>query len=358
VRIYVDCTHVWRRVTGLERVTLQQFSREALAPLDVVPVNASRVSEMVLKQNLGLPVHLARTPSSLLLCPGFPPTPLLHLFKRRVIPFVHDVFLLTRRFDLNWRAKAYLSWSFALAVRGFPRFLVNSMDTAARLAGYCRKDAEIVVYRPHVANHFELSAMERERRPHAGDSARLVALGTVEPRKNFVAAARIVEALRQKGFPGATLEVIGRHGWGDDWRRLSAMPGVVLHGYRPDREAAAILNGADALICTSYDEGLGLPLLEAQYAGLPVVAPDQPVFREVLDGSGLFIDPQRPCAAADAIAGLMSNPDWRVRSAALAGQNLRRWNTAAAADRRRVIAWLSTLAGRDDRASERLRTAV
>jgi glycosyltransferase involved in cell wall biosynthesis len=345
VRVFVDYTHVWRRVTGLERVTLEQFSREALAPLDVVPIGASRVSEMVLKQNLGLPVRLARAPSSLLLCPGFPPTPLLHLFRGRVIPFIHDVFLLTRRADLNWRAKAYLSWPFALAVHGLPRFLVNSMDTADRLARHSRGDAEIVVYRPHIGNHFELGAADRPERPCHSRNIRLVALGTVEPRKNLVAAARIVQALRQKGFAGATLEVIGRRGWGDDWERLSAMPGVVLHGYRPDEEAAEILNGADALICTSYDEGLGLPLLEAQYAGLPIIAPDQSVFREVLDRSGLFVDPSKP-------------PDWRARSAALAAQNLRRWNDAAASDRRRVIAWLSTLAGSDDRAAERLQTAV
>ena len=52
-----------------------------------------------------------------------------------------------------------------------------------------------------------------------------------------------------------------------------------------------VLEAADVYLCTSHDEGLGLPLLEAQFAGLPIVAPDKPVFREVLAGSGTFIDP-------------------------------------------------------------------
>ena len=98
--------------------------------------------------------------------------------------------------------------------------------------------------------------------------------------------------------PDATLEVIGRRGWGDDWDVLSTTPGVILHGFQPDNDATAILARADILICTSHEEGLGLPLLEAQYAGLPVVAPDQPVFREVLDRSGVFIDTRDPRALA------------------------------------------------------------
>jgi glycosyltransferase involved in cell wall biosynthesis len=357
MRIYVDHTHVWRRVTGLERVTLQQFSKDALAPLDVVPVEAARLSEMVLMQNIGLPVHLARAPSSLLLCPGFPPTPLLHLFKGRVIPFIHDVFLLSRRADLNWRAKAYLSWPFGLAVRGLSRFLVNSADTAAKLARYCQDDAEIIVYRPRVDNHFGLNATERAARPQRPQRLRFVALGTVEPRKNLVAAGKIIGALREQGIE-ATLEVIGRRGWGDDWQRLSAMPGVVLHGYQPDRNAAAILDAADALICTSHEEGLGLPLLEAQFAGLPIIAPDQPVFREVLDRSGLFVDPSQPHVAAEAIAGFLTAADWRARAAALAAQNLQRWNEMAASDRGRVIERLSALGRRNGAAAETLKTAA
>ena len=279
-----------RPITGLERITQQLFSVEALAPLDAVPVRASRMSDMLLTQSFGLAGCLMRSPSSLLLCPGFPPTPLLHAFGGRVIPYIHDVFLLSRRADLNWRAKAYMAWPFDLAVRRLPR-PGNSFDTATKLAAYCRPDADIIFYRPAARNNFRLDVGGRMAWPDSVTALRLVALGTVEPRKNLVAAGRIVGALRQRGNAGATLEVIGRRGWGDDWASLSAMPGVVLHGYQPDREVTAILTRADALISTSHEEGLGLPLLEAQYAGLPIIAPDQPVFREVLDRSGIFVGP-------------------------------------------------------------------
>jgi glycosyltransferase involved in cell wall biosynthesis len=168
----------------------------------------------------------------------------------------------------------------------------------------------------------------------------------VEPRKNFVAAAKITSALRAQGFPGATLDIVGRQGWGDDWRTLEAFPGVTLHGYQPSGHVRQLLHDADIFICTSHDEGLGLPLLEAQYGGLPIVAPDAAIFHEVLDASGIFVDPADPAATAVKIAAMLSHRQWRSGYAALAAQNLERWNTLAAADRDAVIGLIAELAGR------------
>lgn len=341
MRVYVDQTHLWRHVTGIERITMQLFSTEALAPLEVVPVRAEGMADMLLTQAFGLPARLVRSPSALLLCPGFPPSPLLQAFPGRVIPYIHDVFLLSRRQDLNWRAKTYMAWPFDVAVRRLPRFMVNSADTATKLRAYCRDDAEITVYRPAVRNNFGLSVGARATRPPG--ALRLVAIGTVEPRKNLAAAGRILGALRAQGFPDATLDVIGRRGWGDDWDALAAMPGVVLHGYQPDEHVTTILDSADALISTSHEEGLGLPLLEAQYGGLPIIAPDQAVFREVLDGSGIFVDPAAPHRAATAIASAFAGADWRAVFVARAASNLARWNNLAAADHGRVIDMLVEL---------------
>ena len=353
--IYVDHTHLGRHVTGLERITLELFSRAALAPLDVVPITAQGTRQMVAKQTFELPMRLAAS-ASILLCPGFPPSPLLRPFASRVLPYIHDVFLLSRPADLNRRARLYMAAPFKLALHRYPRFLVNSSDTGQKLAAHCRRDATITLYRPPVRNVFDLESNGRaDRDPQ---SLRLVALGTVEPRKNFVAAARIVAALRARGFPGATLDIVGRKGWGEDWGMLEAFPGVTLHGYQPRGRVQQLLGDADVFICTSHDEGLGLPLLEAQYGGLPVVAPDAAIFHEVLGASGIFVDPSDPVAAADRIETVLSGSQWRARYVALASQNLLRWNALAAADRDAVISLIAGLAGRsiNNAGSARLRS--
>jgi glycosyltransferase involved in cell wall biosynthesis len=340
--IYVDHTHLGRHVTGLERITLELFSPVALAPLEIIPVTAKGTRQMVTTQTFGLPMRLAAS-SSILLCPGFPPSPLLRPFAAHVLPYIHDIFLLSRPADLSRRARLYMAAPFRLALRHYPRFLANSSDTRRKLAAHCRPDAAITLYRPPVRNVFDLDSKLRAER--ASRPLRLVALGTVEPRKNFVAAARITGALRAQGFSGATLDIVGRPGWGEDWQMLKALPGVTLHGYQSGERVRQLLDDADLFICTSHDEGLGLPLLEAQYGGLPIIAPDAAIFREVLGASGIFVDPADPAAAAARIAAALSQPQWRPHHVALAAQNLRRWNTLASADRDAVIGLIATLAG-------------
>jgi glycosyltransferase involved in cell wall biosynthesis len=191
---------------------------------------------------------------------------------------------------------------------------------------------------------FGLDPEQRGERSAQPQPLRLIALGTVEPRKNFRAAAKILDALRMQGFPEATLDIVGRPGWGDDWQALESQPGVTLHGYQSADRVNQLLDAADLFICTSHDEGLGLPLLEAQYAGLPIIAPDAPIFREVLGESGIHIDTVDPASAAARIAAALSNEDWRARYVALAVRNLARWNDLARGDRENVIDLIARLA--------------
>jgi glycosyltransferase involved in cell wall biosynthesis len=262
------------------------------------------------------------------------------------VPYVHDCFLLTRPQDLSRRAALYMVPAFRRAVTTLPWFLVNSRTTATELAAFCRPDAEITLYRPEVRDVFAIGTeaaarAAAARRVTRGGRLDLVALGTVEPRKNLVAAAAITEALRVRHGWDARLHVVGRPGWGDEMDRLKDRPGVVLHGYRGPDEVRDLLAAAHLFLSTSHDEGLGLPLLEAQYAGLPVIAPDKPVFREVLDTSGLFVDPADPAAAAEAIDRSVVRSDVFIAAAAAAMANVARWNAAARGDRERLIERLS-----------------
>jgi glycosyltransferase involved in cell wall biosynthesis len=342
-RILVDHTHCGRHVTGLERITLELFSREALAPLDVEIVGSSGLGDMTYKQQAWMPIQLLRDPKALLLCPGFPPSIPASLFGDRVLPYIHDMFLLNRRQDLNARARLYMVPAFRRAVTRLPHFLVNSETTRTELRAYARPDAQIELYRPAVRNVFGLTDHGRAERDTVTLAPRLVALGTLEPRKNLQAAGRILEAMRVQGFSDARLDIVGRSGWGPDEQRLAETPGVTLHGYQPIERVREIVGAADALICTSHDEGLGLPLLEAQYAGLAVIAPDRPVFHEVLGASGTFINPRYPAEAAGRIGAMFATPNWRRAAVASAAENLDRWLHLAAKDHGEVLEFIARL---------------
>jgi glycosyltransferase involved in cell wall biosynthesis len=346
-RVMIDRTHMGRRRSGIERITDELFSAQALAPLrvDAAECSGSRAA-MILHQMALNPLAAARDPAVPWIFPGYPPSPLFCRWRDRAVLFVHDLFLLNRRQDLNRSARLYMTYPFRIAIRRLRHFLVLSATTAAHLQQHVSADANLLLYRPRVSNVFGVRPRpERGSERHARPLV-LGSIGTIEPRKNLLAGARICQTLSRVLARPVEFHVIGRPGWGDDVAVLSRLDHVRLHGFLSDQEARSVIESFDLFLCTSHDEGLGLPLLEAQYAGLPVIAPDQEVFWEALGTSGTYIDPADPERAAATIADLLQDPDWRARAARAAAVNIARWNAQADRDRGNVIALLIELSER------------
>jgi glycosyltransferase involved in cell wall biosynthesis len=232
---------------------------------------------------------------------------------------------------------------FKIAVAHFRYFFVNSLTTGRELTSVVRPEARIMPFRPPASNVFGLSPDRPARQKEEREPIIVGALGTVEPRKNFLAAADIIRALGERLNRPVEFHIIGRPGWGTDHDRLATMPHVRLRGFVADAEIPEAVAKWDAALCSSHSEGLGLPLLELQYAGLPIIAPDQPIFHEVLGASGTYIRPGKPHEAAARISDLFISPNWRGHYAELGKENIARWNVLAQQDRSHSIAFLSDL---------------
>ena len=114
-----------------------------------------------------------------------------------------------------------------------------------------------------------------------------VMLGTIEPRKNHLLMLRLWERLAGRlGDAAPTLVVIGQRGW--ECENVLALLGRSVAGGRvielarcPDAQLCTYLRHARALLFPSFVEGYGLPLVEALALGVPVLASDLAVLREV-----------------------------------------------------------------------------
>ena len=297
----------------------------------------------LLKQWLGLLTVAWSNREAKLLFPGFPPgIPISLLFGRRAIPYIHDLFLLTRPDDLNLKAKLYMRPSFKYAIRNLNVFFVNSQKTEDDLRAFCKSSAKIIKFRPVVENCFDFNFVQRPSPKTLGGPLKLLMLGTLEPRKNYQYALWLHRTLREKWGNDAELHIVGREGWGVDVKRLAEEPNVHYHGYLEKDDIRALAENCNAYLSTSHDEGLGLPLLEMQYSGLPVIAVDIPVFKEVLNGSGLLIPQGDVAGAADAIVDYFTNVYDETTCPARALENIEHWNRVAEADRRSVIEYLSS----------------
>lgn len=140
-------------------------------------------------------------------------------------------------------------------------------------------------------------------------------VGTLEPRKNLT---RLIAAYRaalaeEPNLP--QLVLIGGRGWGDDLD-LSGLPPhqVVTTGHLPWDTLRAVVAGSRGLLFPSLDEGFGLPPLEALACGVPVLASDIPVLREVLGSQAAFVDPLDVPAIAHGITELAHSPVGSIES--------------------------------------------
>ena len=99
------------------------------------------------------------------------------------------------------------------------------------------------------------------------------------------------------------------------------------------------------LVLPSFDEGFGLPVLEAMTLGVPVVAANRGSLPEVLGGAGILVDPDDHDGLATAIRTVLRDPVARGRMthAGLARARAYSWEVSA---RRLYEAYVEALARR------------
>jgi glycosyltransferase involved in cell wall biosynthesis len=139
----------------------------------------------------------------------------------------------------------------------------------------------------------------------AGADRYVLALGTIEPRKNLTTLVRAFDRIADTD-PDMRLVLAGPPGW-DAARVQSAIDAsrartrIVQTGFVADRDRADLLAGASVFAYPSVYEGFGFPPLEAMQCGVPVVAGDAGALPEILGDAAVLVAPTDVDPLADAI---------------------------------------------------------
>jgi len=125
-----------------------------------------------------------------------------------------------------------------------------------------------------------------------------VALSTIQPRKNHILLLRLWRYLIEElGDASPRLVLIGRRGWkfdpeADLLDRCERMREFVIEReHCEDAELSTWLRHARALLFPTFCEGYGMPLVEALGLGVPVIASDLAVFREIAGAVPDYLHP-------------------------------------------------------------------
>jgi glycosyltransferase involved in cell wall biosynthesis len=140
---------------------------------------------------------------------------------------------------------------------------------------------------------------------------------TLEGRKNVGGLLDAYERLMARGkhhLPelvlagGATEEARA-------WLERIARPPLAGHvrhiGYVDPANRQALYGGARLLVMPSFEEGFGIPVLEAMTCGVPVVAANRGALPEVLGDAGPLVNPDEPDEIAGAMARLLDDDSYR-----------------------------------------------
>lgn len=179
----------------------------------------------------------------------------------------------------------------------------NSGDTDARVRRLAERQGwPVTDFLVHMPRLERLSRPPRPLRPEVTaylDDPRpfFTVIGTIEPRKNHLLLLNIWRQFAAEGIDMPRLCIIGKRGWENEnivdmLDRCEAIREYVREfGTLDDHEVQHLMRHAKALLFPSFIEGLGVPLLEAAALGVPCIASDIPVFREVAPPDTVFLDP-------------------------------------------------------------------
>lgn len=254
---------------------------------------------------------------------------------------VHDVGFLRFPESHTRSQRLYLDVSTRYAVRRATRLIAVSHATARDLLTAYRADParlrvihEAGALQAVAANPVSDAAIRTRYglgHPYA------LFIGTLQPRKNLLRIAQSYARLRAAGHRDFDLVLAGAPGWKSapllaSIAALGLADTIHLPGYLPPDDAASLLRGALFFCYPTLHEGFGLPVLEAQQAGVAVLTSNNSSLPEIAGEAALLVDPNDVDAIAAAMLRLSSDEALRARLIAAGHENVKRfsWQKAAA----------------------------
>ncbi len=195
----------------------------------------------------------------------------------------------------------------AYSTRHAQRILtISEHSKDAIIHAYHIQNERVVVTYPGVTMQQATSRESDVKKKYALPERYILAVGTLQPRKNYV---RLIEAfaILTSSLPDVRLVIVGKKGWLyqeilDAPKKFGIADRVMFLHDVTDIELPVLYANAQCFVLVSLYEGFGFPVLEAMHAKCPVVASDVSSLPEVVGDAGILVDPENVRSIAEGIA--------------------------------------------------------
>jgi glycosyltransferase involved in cell wall biosynthesis len=265
-----------------------------------------------------LVAELRRRPVDLLhvqyTAPPFVPCP--------VIPTIHDLAFEHLPETFKRRSWMQLRLTVRRTARRAAHILTVSEFSRRDIIETYRIAGERITVTPEAAPEgfapADRGAIERVRARYQIEGDYILAVGSIQPRKNLTRLlAAYSDLLRRRTHAKLPrLVLVGKRAWLYEEtlrtvNRLNLTGHVTFTGYVEERDLPPLYSGALCFVYPSYFEGFGLPPLEAMKCGAPVITGDRSSLPEVVGEAGLMVDPFDTEALAEAIRRVLDDAGLR-----------------------------------------------
>lgn len=227
---------------------------------------------------------------------------------------IHDLSFLRHPETFTEALRTYLKKVVPRSVHQATRVITDSEATRQDVIALLGTDpVKVTTLLPGVSPRFTPVSKPDEyetirSRYNLGTKPYVLAVGTVQPRKNYVRLMQALDPIADE--LDCQLVIVGRPGWlaAPILDEAEKRPFVRMLGFLDDADLPALLRQAHLLAFPSLYEGFGLPPLEAMACGAPVVASSASSVPEAVGQAGVLIDPLDTDAWTRAIHDVFMNP--------------------------------------------------
>jgi glycosyltransferase involved in cell wall biosynthesis len=323
-----------------ERWANEQYRLQTLAPSGALIVRSLPITDdwmARLWQRLRLPIPAEWITGSVdsFYSPDFVLPPLYKA--TRALLTVHDLSFLRHPETFPPALRTYLEQAVPRSVTRADHVLADSDATREDLIHLLDMPAaKITTLYGGVSTRFTPDVVPDERqrlraRYGIGERPYILAVGTVQPRKNYVRLMEACDAIAEQR--PLDLIIVGRPAWLSDPIVAAAeqRPYVRLMGFLADDDLPALYRQAAAMAFPSVYEGFGFPPLEAMACGTPVIASTASSVPEVVGDAALSVNPLDVPAWTTALTCALDDNELRaqLRAAGLARATTFTWARTA-----------------------------
>jgi glycosyltransferase involved in cell wall biosynthesis len=206
--------------------------------------------------------------------------------------------------------RIYMRLSIKASCRWAKKIVAVSENTKKDLIDLYKvpEDKIMVIYEGY--NNFQFILPQRDPAEVVANSkSYLLFVGRLEARKNVIGIVKAFEILKEKYKISHQLILAGKFGHGADVIRGFTLSNkdIVELGFVSEEKKQELLKGADVFLFPSFYEGFGLPILEAQRSGVPVVTSNVSSMPEIAGDGALLANPNSPEEIAKAVFCLISD---------------------------------------------------